>query len=80
MKIQEMFIFSGKEIVQSHTATPLPYTHTLWKGSDLVFHVFSHMSNKLNIIEYSKPTTFFVFLVTPRKNLVATALKKHILF
>ena len=34
----------------------------------------------LNIIEYTKLTTFFVFLVTPRKNLVATAPNKHILF
>ena len=28
MKRQEIFIFSGKEIVQGHTATPLPlYAH-----------------------------------------------------
>ena len=47
MKTQEIFIFSGKEIVQGHTATPLPYTHTLWKTSDLAFDVFSHMSKKL---------------------------------
>ena len=27
-------------------STPFPYTHTLWKASDLVFDVFSHMSKK----------------------------------
>ena len=25
---------------------PFPYTHTLWKASDLAFGVFSHMSKK----------------------------------
>ena len=34
----------------------------------------------LDNIKYSKPTTFFIFLVNPRKNLVGTALNKHILF
>ena len=61
-------------------STPFPYTHTLWKASDLVFDVFSHMSKKFKIIEYTKPTTFFIFLVTPRKNLVATAPNKNVLF
>ena len=38
MERQGMFIFSGKEIVKG--------THILWKASDLVFDVFSHMSKK----------------------------------
>ena len=83
MKRQEMLILSGKEIIeriQGHQLHPFPYTHTLWKASDLVFDVFSHMSKKFKIIEYTKPTTFFIFLVTPRKNLVATAPNKNVLF
>ena len=34
MKRQDMFIFSGKEIVQGHTAKPLPFlkhSHTSYK-------------------------------------------------
>ena len=49
MKRQGMFIFSGKEIVQVIQLHPFPYTHTLWKASDLVFDVISHMSKKFRI-------------------------------
>ena len=50
-------------------STPFPYTHTLWKASDLVFDVFSHMSKKFKHYRYTKLTTFFYFSCDPREKI-----------
>ena len=67
------------ESSRSYTYTP-SLIRTLY-GKPLTLHLMYSLicPRNLNIIEYSKPTTFFIFLVTPRKNLVGTSLNNHIL-
>ena len=69
-----------RDSLRSYSYTP-SLIRTLY-GKPLTLYLMYSLicPRNLNIIEYTKPTTFFVFLVTPRKNLVATAPNKHILF
>ena len=48
-------------------STPFPYTHTLWKASDLVFDVFSHMSTKSKHYRIYQTYHVFCFSCDPQK-------------
>ena len=52
--------------------------HASWKVCDLVYDIFFLYSENLDIIKYSRLTTFFILFVqnptSTRKKLVATAL------
>ena len=56
-----------RDSLMSYSYTPFPYTHTLWKASDLLFDVFSHIPRNLNIIKYSKIYHVFYFSYDPPK-------------
>ena len=51
--------FQWERIVQGHALHPFPSMHTLWKASDLVFDVFSHMSKKFQ--HYRIYQTYHIF-------------------
>ena len=46
-------------------STPFPYTHTLWKASDLVFDVFCHMSKKFKHYRIYQTNHVFYFSCDP---------------
>ena len=64
---------------RSYSYTP-SFIRTLY-GKPLTLYLMYSLicPRNLNITEYSKSITFFIFLVTPRKYLVGTALNKYIL-
>ena len=62
---------------RSCSCTP-SLTRTLYGKPLTLYLMYSLICPRyLNIIEYSKPTMFFIFLVTPRKNLEVTALNEQ---
>ena len=62
---------------RSCSCTP-SLTRTLYGKPLTLYLMYSLICPRyLNIIEYSKPTTFFIFLVTPRKNLEVSALNEQ---
>ena len=64
---------------RSYSYTP-SLIRTLYGKTLTLYLMYSLICPRnLNIKEYSQPITFFIFLVTPRKNLLGTALNKHIL-
>ena len=70
--------FQWKRDTRSFSYTPSLICTFYGKSLTLYLMYFLTCPRNLNIIEYSKPTTFFIFLVTPR-NPIGTALNKHIL-
>ena len=66
-----------KDSSRSYSYTPSLIRTLCGKPLTLYLMYYLICPRNLNIIEYSKPTTFFIFRVTPRTNLVGTALNKH---